>query len=91
MCTALCIEKLGLTSFSWVMYAVIEKLACVKLTHKIISEKNDSKGDAFVPSKNIIFSVITEKEADIEDEFRSASTTGTVVNPYIIKTPTYSV
>ena len=94
--TALCIEKVGLTSFSWVLYAMIEKLACVKIV-KAISEKSqqnqqDNKNDSFVVARNISFSVITEKENEIEDEFRSASTTGTtVINPYIIKTPTYSV
>ena len=42
-------------------------------------------------SRNVSFSIITERENDIEDEYRSASTTGTTINPYIIRTPTYSV
>ena len=42
-------------------------------------------------SRNVSFSIITERENDIDDEYRSASTTGTTINPYIIRTPTYSV
>lgn len=93
---ALCIEKLGLTSFSWVLYTIIEKLSGSKkeITKKkeIIEIKNEEivyiKGHQ---SRNISFSIITEKENDIEEEYRSASTTGTSINPYIIRTPTYSV
>lgn len=107
--TALCIEKLGLTSFAWVLYAVVDRVWCRKIVlvipKKIILEKteirdekrtidvhdDDDEEDHFVPSK-VSFSVITEiGKEEVEDEFRSASTTGTVVNQYIIKTATYSV
>ena len=70
----------------------IEWLACRKIVKTI--EKNEvvmEKTDVFVPSRKVSFSVITEKENEVEEEYRSASTTGTTINPYIIRTPTYSV
>lgn len=107
--TALAIEKLGLTSFAWILYAVVDRVWCRKIgvvmPKKIITEKIDMKDDKktidvrddndeedhFVPSA-VSFAVITEiGKEEIEGEFRSASTTGTVINPYIIKTATYSV
>lgn len=107
--TALAIEKLGLTSFAWILYAVVDRVWCRKIggviPKKVITEKIDMKDekktidgrddddeeDHFVPSA-VSFAVITEiGKEEIEGEFRSASTTGTVINPYIIKTATYSV
>jgi hypothetical protein len=110
--TALAIEKLGLTSFAWVLYAVVDRVWCRKIVSTIMpkkiilaSEKGDIKDEKrkldaqddddeegrFVPSK-VSFSVVTEiGKEEVDEEFRSASTTGTVVNPYIIKTATYSV
>jgi hypothetical protein len=110
--TALAIEKLGLTSFAWVLYAVVDRVWCRKIKVTVIPKKiilasekgdlenekkivdahdDDDEEDHFVPSK-VTFSVITEiGKEEVEEGFRSASTTGTVVNPYIIKTATYSV
>ena len=105
---ALCVEKLGITTFAWVLYTVIDRLCCGKkfksssLTPDEIEMKDDTRTidvpegededeDCITPLPSS-FTILTDINRDeIEDDFRSTSTTGTVINPYIIKTPTYSV
>ena len=85
------------------MYAAIEWLACRKTIKNNTDEnengkqeiKMENKTETFIPSKKLSFSIITEKECEdgveMEEGHLSASTNGTSVNPYIIRTPTYSV
>ena len=87
------------------LYAIFEKLIGSQQEKHVKNEKNEIKEEnekieikneeivynKVHHSRNISFSIITEKENDIDDEYRSASTTGTTINPYIIRTPTYSV
>ena len=99
-------EKIGLTTFAWVLYTVIDRFCCRKNgktspppnemdmkedTRTIDLPDEEEEGDSIMPLPSS-FSILTDINRDeIEDDFRSTSTTGTVINPYIIKTPTYSV
>jgi hypothetical protein len=99
------VEKIGLTTFAWVMYTVIDRFCCrkngktsppphemdMKEDTRTIDLPDEEEGDSIMPLPSS-FSILTDTNRDeIEDDFRSTSTTGTVINPYIIKTPTYSV
>lgn len=117
---ALCIEKLGLTSFSWILYNVIETLVCKKIETKnngntpinfiknddnkavihknknshddgIKNNDNDGNNANYTISGKSFIIICEEDREETEEEFRSTGTTGTGANPYVIKTPTYSV
>jgi hypothetical protein len=51
--SALCIEKLGLTSFSWVLYAATEKLFCKSKNDENNLTVDGLKGEVDIPTEPI--------------------------------------